>query len=448
MKYFTVSDIAKITGGTLIGEGKASVGAIVVDSRNVNTGDLFATFKGEKSDGHDYIPTAFEKGASCCLAEHAVEGAKGSVIVVDDVQSAIEKIGKACRESLNIPIIGITGSVGKTTAKEMVWSVLSQRYNTMKTEGNHNNQIGVPMTLSRIEKEHEAAVVELGISGFGEMRLLSSMARPTAALFTYIGHAHLEFLHDLDGVFEAKTEMLENMSDDAPVIINGDDEKLIQLKYRKNILSFGLGEENDVRAENIEVCPDGTTECSILFKERKIDVKIPAYGQHMVYAALEGASAGIIMGLTDGEIKNGIEAYKTVGRRSAVTDTGFITVVDDCYNANPDSMKCAVDSLMRMNGRHVCVVSDMRELGENSEEMHRQIGRYMVKKGVDLVLAYGPMSRFLCGELGERAVWFEEKQALSDALEKYIEKGDCVLVKASLGMHLENAAEALKMMKK
>ncbi|MDO4983849.1 MAG: UDP-N-acetylmuramoyl-tripeptide--D-alanyl-D-alanine ligase [Eubacteriales bacterium] len=448
MKYFTVSDIAKITGGTLTGEGNAEVGAIVVDSRNVKKGDLFAAFKGEKSDGHDYIPTAFEKGASCCLAERIPEGVRGSVIVVDNVQSAIEKIGKACREKLNIPVIGVTGSVGKTTAKEMVWAVLSQRFNTLKTEGNHNNQIGVPMTLSRIEREHEAAVVELGISGFGEMRLLSSMARPTAALFTYIGHAHLEFLHDLDGVFAAKTEMLENMDEDALTVINGDDEKLRQLAYRKNLISFGLNENNDVRAENIKACTDGTTECTILYGERKIDVKIPAYGQHMVYAALEGAAVGFAMGLSGEEIKNGIESYQTVGRRGAVTDTGFITVIDDCYNANPDSMKCAVDSLMRMSGRHVCVVSDMRELGENSEEMHRQVGKYMAEKGVELVLSCGPMSRFLCEESGERAVWFEEKQTLIDSLEKYTEKGDCVLVKASLGMHLENAAEALKMMKK
>ena len=448
MKYFTVSDIAEITGGTLTGEGNAEVGAIVVDSRNIKAGDLFAAFKGEKSDGHDYIATAFEKGASCCLAERIPEGVRGSIIVVDNVQSAIEKIGKACREKLNIPIIGITGSVGKTTAKEMVWSVLSQRWNTLKTEGNHNNQIGVPMTLSRIEREHEAAVVELGISGFGEMRLLSSMARPTAAVFTYIGHAHLEFLHDLDGVFRAKTEMLENMAEDAPVIINGDDDKLIALKYRKNNLSFGLNENNDVRAENIEAYSDGTTGCTVKYKDRCIEVKIPAYGQHMVYAALAGASVGFAMGLTDSEIKSGIEAYKTVGRRGAVTDNGFITVIDDCYNANPDSMKCAVDSLMRMSGRHVCVVADMRELGENSEEMHRQIGRYMAEKGIGLVLAYGPMSRFMCEELGEKAVCFEEKQSLTDSLEKYIQKGDCVLVKASLGMHLENAAETLKMMKK
>ena len=444
MKYFSVSDIARITGGELYGNGEQSVGEIVIDSRMVKPGDLFAAFKGDTTDGHDYIGSAFEKGASCCLAERRVENCQGSLIVVENVQEAIEKIGKVCRAFFNIPVIGVTGSVGKTTAKEMIYAVLSQRWNTLKTEGNHNNQIGVPMTLSRIEREHEAAVVELGISGFGEMSLLASMARPTMGVFTYIGHAHLEFLHDLDGVFKAKTEMLDFMEADAPLVINGDDEKLRQLKTRRNVLSFGLGEGCDVRAENVAVLPGGNTSCTIKYLDKRIDAVIPAYGQHMVYAAAEGAAVGFALGLTEDEIKNGIAAYKTVGRRGAVTETGYLTLIDDCYNANPDSLTCAVDSLMKMSGRHVCVLSDMRELGENSAKMHTDVGKYIAEKGVELVLACGPMSRFLCEAAGERAVYFESKAELIEKLPEYIQKDDRVLVKASLGMHMEPAAEALK----
>lgn len=447
MKYFSVSNIAEITGGRLVGEGTAPVGEIVIDSRLVKKGDLFAAFKGGRVDGHDYIEAAFNNGAVCCLVEREPEKRGGSLIVVDDVQSAIEKIGRACREKIDIPVIGITGSVGKTTAKEMVYAVLSQRWNVLKTDGNHNNQIGVPMTLSRIERGHEAAVIEMGISGFGEMNLLASMARPTLGVFTYIGHAHLEFLHDLDGVFKAKTEMLNFMDEDAPLVINGDDEKLIRLKSRKNVLSFGLGESCDVRAENIRILPDGSTSCTIKYGEKRIDASIPAYGQHMVYAAAEGAAVGFAMGLDCDEIRNGIAAYKTVGRRGAVTDTGFITLIDDCYNANPDSMDCAVDSLMKMSGRHVCVLSDMRELGENSPEMHAAVGKYIKNKGVELVLACGEMSRYLCETAGERAVYFNSKEELIEQLPEYIRKGDRVLVKASLGMHMETAAEALKKMK-
>jgi len=444
MKYFSVSDIARISGGELFGSGEQSVGEIIIDSRLVKPGDLFAAFRGDRVDGHDYIDAAFEKGAACCLVERKPEKSGGSIIIVEDVQKAIEKIGRACRSSFNIPVIGITGSVGKTTAKEMIYAVLSQHFNTLKTEGNHNNQIGVPMTLSKLEREHEAAVVEMGISGFGEMRLLASMARPTMGVFTYIGHAHLEFLHDLDGVFSAKTEMLEFMDEDAPLIINGDDSKLIKLKTRKNVFSFGLGESCDVRAENIAVLPDGNTSCTIEYKDSKIDVTIPAYGQHMVYAAAEGAAAGFAMGLTCDEIKRGIASYKTVGRRGAVTETGYITLIDDCYNANPDSLNCAVDSLMNMSGRHVCVLSDMRELGDDSPKMHAEVGKYIKEKGVELVLACGPMCKFLCEEAGERAVYFISKEELIERLPEYIEKGDRVLVKASLGMHMEPAAEALK----
>ena len=447
MRYFSVRDIAEITGGRLCGEGNAPVGEIVIDSRLVKPGDLFAAFKGDRVDGHDYTEAAFSSGAACCLVEREPEKRGSSYIIVNDVQSAIEKIGKACRDHISIPVIGITGSVGKTTAKEMIYAVLSQRWNVLKTDGNHNNQIGVPMTLSRIEREHEAAVIEMGISGFGEMSLLASMARPTMGVFTYIGHAHLEFLHDLDGVFKAKTEMLDYMDDDAPLVINGDDGKLIQLKSRRNVITFGLGEDCDVRAESIHILPDGRTACALKYRDMQIDTVIGAYGQHMVYAAAEGAAVGFAMGLSCSEIKNGIAAYKTVGRRGAVTDTGFITLIDDCYNANPDSMDCAVDSLMKMSGRHVCVLSDMRELGENSPQMHSEVGEYINSKGVELVLACGEMSRFICEKLGERAVYFASKEELIRQLPRYIQKGDCVLVKASLGMHMENAAEALKEMR-
>ncbi len=444
MRYFSVSDIAEITDGHLCGEGNAPVGEIVIDSRLVKQGDLFAAFKGDRVDGHDYIEAAFNNGAVCCLVEREPEKCEKSYIIVDDVQSAIENIGRACREHINIPVIGITGSVGKTTAKEMIYAVLSRRWNVLKTDGNHNNQIGVPMTLSRIEREHEAAVIEMGISGFGEMSLLASMARPTMGVFTYIGHAHLEFLHNLDGVFKAKTEMLNYMDEDAPLVINGDDGKLAQLKNRRNVITFGLGEDCDVRAENIHILPDGGTACTLKYRDMQVDAVIGAYGQHMVYAAAEGAAVGFAMGLSCDEIKKGIAAYKTVGRRGAVTDTGFITLIDDCYNANPDSMNCAVDSLMKMSGRHVCVLSDMRELGENSPQMHSEVGDYIKSKGVELVLACGEMSRFICEKVGERAIYFASKAELIEQLPRYIQKGDCVLVKASLGMHMENTAEALK----
>lgn len=449
MLNFTVKDALTACGGELHGaaELSAALGEVIIDSRAVKPGDMFVAYRGENTDGHKYISTALDKGAVCCLAEYVPEGEVRGVIVVPSVQSALEDIMRAYREKINIPVVGITGSVGKTTAKEMIWSVLSQRMNVLKTDGNLNNHIGVPMTLSRITREHELAVVEMGISGFGEMSVLASMARPSIAVFTVIGHAHLEFLHDLDGVFKAKTEMLSFMPDDGTVIINGDDEKLHALSCPQRIISYGLGADCAVRAKNLRFDGENGASCDIVFENRTIPVRIPSYGRHMVYAALEGAAVGLIMGLTDDEIAAGIAAFHTVGRRGAVTNTGYITLIDDCYNANPDSMRCAVDSLVELPGRHVCVFSDMREMGDDSPEHHRALGEYALGKGVDFVAAYGELSKNITAALGDKARHFESREELIAAIPEYIQKGDNVLVKASLGMHLEPVAEALKTLK-
>lgn len=449
MTGMTISRAAAVCSGRICGEGDfdAELGSVVIDSRAVSAGDFFVAYKGERVDGHDYISAAFDKGAVCCLAQRVPEGETRPLILVPDVQAALEQICAEYRRDLRLPVIGITGSVGKTSAKEMISAVLSQRLNVLKTDKNLNNQIGVPMTISRIRPEHQAAVVEMGISGFGEMSVLAQIARPDMAVFTLIGHAHLEFLHDLDGVLRAKTEMLDFMADDAPVLINGDDEKLLGLQCRQKKISFGLGENCDVRAENITLSPTGETLCDIVYGERRIPVEIRAYGRHMIYAALEGAAVGLLMGLDDEEIVKGVASFETVGRRAAVCDTGFITLIDDSYNANPDSVKCGIDSLMKMPGRHVCILGDMLELGEGSGEMHFDVGRYAGERGAELVLTSGPLSRETCRGAGERGLHFDTREELIAALPGLIQKGDRVLVKASLGSRFDQISEALKELK-
>ena len=449
MTGMTISRAAAVCGGRICGEGDlgAELGSVVIDSRAVSAGDFFVAYKGERVDGHDYISAAFDKGAVCCLAQRVPEGETRPLILVPDVQAALEQICAEYRRDLRLPLIGITGSVGKTSAKEMISAVLSQRLNVLKTDKNLNNQIGVPMTISRIRPEHQAAVVEMGISGFGEMSVLAQIARPDMAVFTLIGHAHLEFLHNLDGVLRAKTEMLDFMADDAPVLINGDDEKLLGLQCRQKKISFGLGENCDVRAENITLSPTGETLCDIVYGERRIPVEIRAYGRHMIYAALEGAAVGLLMGLSDGEIVKGVASFETVGRRAAVCDTGFITLIDDSYNANPDSVKCGIDSLMKMPGRHVCILGDMLELGEGSGEMHFDVGRYAGERGAELVLTSGPLSYETCRGAGERGRHFATREELIAALPGLIQKGDRVLVKASLGSRFDQISEALKELK-
>ena len=449
MRGMTISRAAAVCGGRICGEGDfdAELGSVVIDSRAVSAGDFFVAYKGERVDGHDYISAAFDRGAVCCLAQRVPEGETRPILLVPDVQAALEQICAEYRRDLRLPVIGITGSVGKTSAKEMISAVLSQRMNILKTDKNLNNQIGVPMTISRIRPEHQAAEVEMGISGFGEMSVLAQIARPDMAVFTLIGHAHLEFLHDLDGVLRAKTEMLDFMADDAPVLINGDDEKLRGLQCRQKKISFGLGENCDVRAENIRLGESGETFCDIVYGERRIPVEIRAYGRHMIYAALEGAAVGLLMGLSDGEIVKGVASFETVGRRAAVCDTGFVTLIDDSYNANPDSVKCGIDSLMKMPGRHVCILGDMLELGEGSGEMHFDVGRYAGEKGAELVLTSGPLSKETCRGAGERGRHFSTREELIAALPGLIQKGDKVLVKASLGSRFDQISEALKELK-
>ena len=446
MEHMTIRRAAALCGGQLCGtcDPETLIGKIVIDTRAVQNGDLFAAFRGERVDGHDFIPAAFDRGAACCIGERMPEGETRPVIVVPDVLTALEQITAGYRSDFDLPVVGITGSVGKTTAKEMVAAVLSQRYNTLRTEGNHNNQIGVPMTVSRIEPEHEAAVVEMGISGFGEMTELAAVARPTVAVFTVIGRAHLEFLHDLEGVFRAKTEMLAFLPPDGTVVANGDDAWLSKITCPQRVLLYGTGDNCDVRADEIELLPEGRTRCRIRYEDRVINADVPAFGRQMVYAALEGAAVGIVLGLSDREIEAGIASYRTVGRRNAVIDTGFVTLVDDCYNANPESMRCAVDSLAACTGRRVCLLADMLELGEDSPKLHQELGRYAAEKGIDLVAACGELGQNIAEGAGERGRWFASRDAMIEALPGLLKKGDRVLVKASLGMHMEHVAEAVK----
>ena len=445
MHGMSIERAARACAGKVCGvdDLKRELSTIVIDSRAVQPGDLFVAYRGERVDGHDYISAAIERGAACCLAERLPEGVSGPVLLVEDVQRAVEQIAADYRKDLTLPVIGITGSVGKTTAKEMVAAVLSQRFRVLKTEGNLNNQIGVPMTVSRIEPWHEAAVVEMGISGFGEMRLLSSIARPDLAVFTVIGHAHLEFLQDLDGVLRAKTEMLENMPENAAIVVNGDDEKLKAFSCRQKKLTVGLGPDCAMRAE--EICLEqGATSFTLVYEGERVPLRVPAFGQHLVYAALEGAAVGRQLGLSWDEIAAGVADYQVVGRRGAVTVNGGITLIDDSYNANPDSVKSSIDTLKRMPGRHVCILGDMLELGEGSEEMHRDVGRYAAEQGMDAVFAVGQYASAVCEGAGAIAKAFDSRDALIAALPRLVRCGDSVLVQASRGMRFETVAEALK----
>ena len=445
MEHMTIGRAAALCGGRVHGncDTETKIGRIVIDTREVAQGDLFAAFRGERVDGHDYIPAAFDRGAACCLGERVPEGETRPVIVVPDVLKAMEQISAGYRSDFDLPVVGIAGSVGKTTAKEMISAVLEQRFCTLKTEGNLNNRLSVPMMISRLGSEHTAAVLEMGISEFGEMRSLATMVQPTMAVYTTIGHAHLEFLHDLDGVLRAKTEMLELMPETAPVIVNGDDERLRTLQCRQRKITYGLGKDCDVRAEKLSV--GESTDCDIVCGLRRIPVRIPAFGRHYVYAALAAAAVGMLFGLDDREIACGIAAFRNVGRRGETFRAAGITVVDDSYNANPDSVCNGIDNLIQMPAkRHVCILGDMLELGEDRMKMHFDVGAYAREKGIDLVLTSGDCAAGMSRGAGERGRHFETREALIAALPGLLREGDCVLVKASKGSHFETVSAALR----
>ena len=450
MIAMTVGEIAAIVGGMLAGGGSGVVTGVQKDSREDCDGCLYLAIPGKNADGHDFIGAAFDKGAVCALASRVPEGENRPIIVVPDVEAALRALAEAYRKRLDIPVIGIAGSVGKTTTKEMVASVLAQRYRVHKTEKNFNNELGVPLTLLQIKREHQISVVEMGISDFGEMTRLARMVRPTMAVYTVIGHSHLEKLRDRNGVYQAKTEMLDFLPGDGVVFANGDDDLLSRMDCRQKRVLFGRGGANAVRAENIVTQGLHGTDCDIVCGQRRIAVHIPAYGGHMVYAALAGAAVGIEMGLTDSGIAAGIAAYKPVGRRANVTDTGFLTLIDDCYNANPDSVRAAIDSMSGFPGRKVCILGDMLELGTDSEALHRAVGAYAAEKGADLVLTAGPLSESVSTaamETGTEARHFPDVEGLIAALPELLCRGDAVLVKASHSMRFERISEALKELK-
>lgn len=447
MKSFTLEEIALACGGKFSGsesDKKTEITSVERDSRAVKNGSLFLAIKGERVDGHDYIEQCFQSGAACVVCEKPPLDCGKPYILVDSTLEAVKKIAKAYRQKFNIPIIGVSGSVGKTSTKEMLYAVLSQKFKTHKTQGNLNNELGVPLTLLAMQEDAEAAIIEMGISDFGEMTRLSEMVRPTVCVLTVIGTCHLENLIDRDGVLRAKTEMFKNAAEDAEYILNADDDKLCTLKEvnEKKPIFYSISGKSDYYAENIQNNAEGGVSCDLCFDKTRISVTIPAIGSYMVSNALAAVAVGRLLGLSDEQLKNGVESYKTVGSRANVINTGKIRIIDDCYNANPTSVKASIDTLANFSGRKVAVLGDMKELGKNERILHFETGKYAKDKGIDLVIAVGELSQELArGADGE---WFADVQQLKEAVPALINEGDTVLVKASHSMHFEEVVDFLK----
>ena len=447
MKKFTLGEIACACGGKFVGndsDKNIEITSVERDSRQIKDGSLFLAIRGERVDGHDYIEKCFASGAVCAVCEKAPDNATKPYILVDSTLEAVKKIAKAYRQKFDIPVVGVSGSVGKTSTKEMLYAVLSQKYKTHKTQGNLNNELGVPLTLLSMPEDTQAAVIEMGISDFGEMTRLSEMVQPTICVLTIIGCCHLENLGDRDGVLKAKTEMFKNAAENAEYILNGDDDKLYSVTEvnGKTPVYFGFASDNDYYAEDIENNGEGGISCTLCFDNTRLNVTIPAIGSYMVSNALAAVAAGKLLGLSDEQLVNGVQSYKTVGSRANVINTGKIRIIDDCYNANPTSVKASLDTLVNFSGRKVAILGDMKELGADELKLHLETGKYAKDKGVDLVIAAGPLAKELAkGADGE---WFESVEQVKNAIPALINEGDTVLVKASHSMHFEDIVDFLK----
>lgn len=454
MKNMTLKNIAEACGGAYRGPQELAgreITAVTTDSRAVEPGCLFIPIAGTRVDGHDFISQVMEAGALCTLSERDLGEKEFPYIQVKSSLQAVKDLAEYYLRQLDIPVVGITGSVGKTSTKEMIGAVLSQKYRVLKTQGNFNNELGLPLTVFRLREEDQLAVLEMGISDFGEMSRLARVARPDTCVITNIGWCHLENLRDRDGIFKAKTEAFDFMKRDGRAVLNGDDDKLSQVRevQGKKPLFFGLDAGNDIWADQIENLGLKGTRCRIHGEGKSFSALIPIPGRHMVYNALAGTAVGLLYGLSLEEIQAGIESLQPVSGRFHIIETGRYTIVDDCYNANPVSMKASLDVLKDGLGRRVAILGDMGELGENEEQLHAQVGAHGARAGIDAMICVGPLCRHMAEAARREApdkevTALDSREELLERLPELVREGDTILVKASHFMGFEQVVKALE----
>ena len=478
MKNLTIKNIAAVTGGICYGleeKQNLEVSAVVTDSRKAQRDCLFAAIKGERVDGHRFVRQVCQAGGIALVENRECLGFPGAeAVLVPSTLEAIKKIAAFYLRQLSIPVVGIVGSVGKTSTKELTASVLSRGYRVLKTEGNFNNELGVPLTIFRLTTEDQLAVLEMGINHFGEMHRLAEITCPETVVFTNIGCSHLEFLGSRDGILKAKSEVFDFIRPGGHIILNGDDDKLITVQDVHGIRPVFYGIRNQAcafRAREIRSLGFSGSSFVLVTPEGEIPVTVPAPGIHMVYNALAAAAAGITYGLTLEQVRDGIAAAPSLSGRFQVIHTDYLTIVDDCYNANPGSMKASLGILAEedtesagkesgenrslLPGRRVAILGDMGELGENTEALHREVGEYAGKLCLDLLCTVGPLSRKLAEAAAEEnpeltVRSFDRVEELLDSLQAQtadhplLQKNDTVLVKASHFMNFGRIVEKLK----
>ena len=454
MEPMRVRELLAATGGTLIGDQvdlDTAITAVETDSRAVRDGALFVALRGEQTDGHRYIPNALDSGAAGCLTEEEPPSCIPGkfYIKVPSTLEAIGQVARAYKEKFPIPVIGITGSVGKTTTKDMIASILGVKYRVLKTEGNFNNELGLPLTLFRLSPEDQICVLEMGMSALGEIDYLTKIVAPDVAVITNIGDAHIEFLGSREGILKAKAEILENLRPGGTVILNGDDALLNTLTPPFETLRCGQGENCAYRVTEIaDHGVDGIT-CCLTTPREEYHLTIPAPGEHMVYSASMAAAIGEKLGLTAAEIARGVACYAPTGSRMRVLRLAEErTVLDDCYNDNPQSVTAALEILAKTDcAQRVAVLGDMGELGELTAQAHYNMGALAVMLGIDLVIAIGTHAARIAEGVecsGGQVQHFATKEEALPTIRAQLTPQTAMLIKASHAMRFGQLVEALE----
>ncbi|TCL58276.1 UDP-N-acetylmuramoyl-tripeptide--D-alanyl-D-alanine ligase [Hydrogenispora ethanolica] len=457
MTEIALNEIIKAVDGELVqGDPSLIITGISIDSRSTNPGELFIALPGERFDGHHFLDQAFERGATAVLIMKAMDVpvGRGSVIRVPDTLKALGMLARFHRRKFDIPVIGITGSNGKTTTKDLVAAVLSQQWPIVYTAGNFNNEIGLPLTLFKISSAAKAAVVEMGMRGLGQIRELAKIAEPNIGIVTNVGLSHLELLGSQENIARAKSELIEALPPDGLAILNGDDPWVRKMKDHcpgRSIL-FGMeGSNLDYRAGDLQTGPQGS-EFTVYFQGGCCQVQIPIPGRHNVLNALAAFAVGREFGMNPEPIKKGLAQSQLTEKRLHIVKRYGFSIIDDTYNASPSSVKAALETLLTMGAgnRKIAVLADMLELGPTSNQIHREIGEYAAQIGIDLLLTFGELAHDYNAGFDSRSPGksehFSQKSALITHLKSILQPGDLILIKGSRGMKMEEVVAALSEM--
>ncbi len=455
MEAMTVQELLEATGGRLLaGSPEQTFTAVETDSRAIHAGALFVALRGEKTDGHKYVAGALAAGAEGCLVVDPVNTvAEGKFCVqVPDTLLAIGEVARAYKAKFDIPVVGITGSVGKTTTKDMVAAVLGKKYKVLKTEGNFNNELGLPLTLFRLTREHQICVLEMGMNHFGEIDYLTKIVRPDVAVITNIGDAHIENLGSRANILKAKSEIFNYMESGSLAVLNGDDPLLrgLEGQIAPDIVFCGEDHQPPYEAKIIKQLGSKGMSCTVKTPAAEFTVTVPALGNHMIYPVLMACAIGEKFGMTGEEMKAGVEAFVPTKMRMNVIRQGDVTILDDAYNANPQSMRAALEVLSQTDGTYrAAVLGDMFELGVLGPELHRCVGEFAGAVGnIDALLAVGDLAWNLYDGANQsdlpNVFYAKDKASAMAMLPELVRPGAVILVKASRGMHFEEIVRELQ----